>query len=200
VYVPGRAAAGTLVHPVLFWREFPMQALLKAVVAGLLMVPGATSVPSGRSAVAIDDAAIVGIFDAANTWDISTGTLASKKASRQDVKDLGAMLARDHKQVQQQARDLAAKLGVKPTPVPADFALKKDYEATMKKLGSLKGAAFDKAFLEHEVAYHQAVIDAVKTTFLPAIKNAELKAFVEKVAPAFEAHRVAAANLLAKLQ
>jgi len=176
-----------------------MYALLNAVVAALVMVPGPPAGPSGKSAVAIDDAAIVGIFDAANTWDIATGSLAASKGSRQDVKDLGAMLARDHKAVQKQGRDLAAKLGVKPTPVAADFALKKDYEETMKKLGGLKGIAFDKAFLEHEVAYHQAVIDAVKTTFLPAIKNAELKAFVEKVAPAFEAHRVAAANLLAKL-
>ena len=58
----------------------------------------------------------------------------------------------------------------------------------MKKLQGLSGPAFDKAFLEHEVAYHKAVVDAVTTTLLPAIKNAELKAFVEKVAPAFVAH------------
>ena len=178
-----------------------MQLLLKAFVAGLTVLTSvAATVPPGRVAPAIDDAAIVGIFDAANTWDISTGSLAEKKALRKDVKDFGAMLARDHKAVQQQGRDLATKLGVKPTPVAADFALKKDYAETMKKLNGLHGAAFDKAFLEHEVAYHQAVIDAVKGTFLPAIKNAELKAFVEKVAPAFEAHRQAAASLLKTIQ
>ncbi len=48
------------------------------------------------------------------------------------------------------------------------------------------------------MAYHKAVLDAVTTTFLPAIKNAELKAFVEKVAPAFHAHMLAAENLLKK--
>jgi hypothetical protein len=32
------------------------------------------------------------------------------------------------------------------------------------------------------------VIDAVTKTLLPAIQNAELKAFVAKIAPAFQAH------------
>ncbi len=147
---------------------------------------------------AIDDAAIVGIFDAANTWDISTGSLAVKKASRADVKSLGAMLARDHEAVRTQGRELAAKLGVTPTPVGKDFALLQTYEATLKKLNGLSGAEFDRAFLEYEVAYHKAVIDAVTNAFLPAIQNAELKAFVVKIAPAFQAHMLAAQQLLDK--
>ncbi|HEY7569611.1 MAG TPA: DUF4142 domain-containing protein [Gemmatimonadaceae bacterium] len=146
----------------------------------------------------IDDAAIVGIFDAANTWDISTGSLAARKASRAEVRELGAMLARDHEAVRKQGRELAAKLAVTPTPIAKDFPLLKNYEATLKKLNGLSGAEFDKAFLEYEVAYHKAVIDAVTNTFLPAIQNAELKAFVVKVAPAFEAHMLAAQQLLDK--
>jgi len=146
----------------------------------------------------LTDAGIVGIFDAANTWDINTGTLASKKAMRADVRAFGAMLARDHAGVQEQARALAKKLGVTPTPVPADFPLLLDYNATMKSLDGLSGAAFDNAFLAHEIAYHKAVINAVNTQFLPAIKNAELKKFVEQIAPAFQAHLAAAENLQAK--
>jgi putative membrane protein len=166
--------------------------LLSAFVPTLVLAQGRAAAP------ALDDAAIVGIFDIANTWDIATGTLASTRATRQDVKDFGAMLARDHKMVQQQGRDLAAKLKVTPTPVAADFPLKVAHEAAMKKLQGLSGAAFDKAFLEHEVAYHKAVVDAVTTTLLPAIRHAEVKAFVEKVAPAFVAHMQAAEQLLKK--
>ncbi|MGQ0640453.1 MAG: DUF4142 domain-containing protein [Gemmatimonadaceae bacterium] len=162
-----------------------------------LMLP-LTLFAQGGTSTAIDDAAIVGIFDAANTWDIATGNLAAKKATRADVKEFGAMLARDHEQVRQQGRDLAKKLGVTPTAVAKDFALLKNHEDAMKKLNGLTGAAFDRAFLEHEVAYHKAVIDAVTTTFLPAIQNAELKAFVQKVAPAFQAHMLAAEQLLKK--
>jgi putative membrane protein len=163
-----------------------------------LMAALPLTVPAQAAKTKLDDAAIVGIFDAANTWDISTGTLATKKGTRQDVKDFGAQLARDHKSVQQQGRDLAKKLGVTPTPVAKDFALLKDYNDTMKKLAGLKGAEFDKAFLEHEVAYHKAVIDAVTNSFIPAIQNAELKTFVQKVAPAFVAHMKMAENLLTK--
>jgi putative membrane protein len=168
------------------------------LTAGALLAALPFAAPARGPNARLDDAAIVGIFDAANTWDISTGTLASTNATRQDVKDFGAQLARDHKSVQQQGRDLAKKLGVTPTPVAKDFALKKDYEDTMKKLRSLKGADFDRAFLEHEVAYHKAVIDAVTNQFVPAIQNAELKAFILKVAPAFDAHLKMAENLLKK--
>jgi len=146
----------------------------------------------------LDDPTIVAIFDAANTWDIQTGELAAKKGSTKEIRDFGAMLARDHKNVRQQGRDLAKKLNVTPTP-PKDFAMTKDHEAAMKNLESLKGKEFDKAFLQHEVNYHKAVIDAVTTTLLPALQNAEVKDLVTKVAPAFKAHEDAAQNMLNKI-
>lgn len=65
----------------------------------------------------------------------------------------------------------------------------------MQRLTNLEGPAFDHAFLQHEAAFHAAVIDAVATTLLPAIRNAELKALVVQVAPAFQAHMLAARNL-----
>jgi putative membrane protein len=68
----------------------------------------------------------------------------------------------------------------------------------VKKLNSLSGKDFDKAFLQHEVDYHKAVIDAVTTTLLPAVQNQEVKDLVTKVAPAFTAHMQAAQNLLNK--
>jgi putative membrane protein len=172
--------------------------LIRSMLAISAFAPALELAQGGPPAAVIDDAAIAGIFDIANTWDIATGSLAATKAMRQDVKDFGAMLARDHRNVQQQGRDLAAKLKVTPAPVAVDFPLRVAHEAAMKKLQGLSGPAFDKAFLEHEVAYHKAVIDAVTTTLLPAIKNAELRAFVEMVAPAFVAHMQAADALLKK--
>lgn len=175
-----------------------MRMTLRALVAVTAFVPATVVAQAKPAAPAIDDAAIVGIFDIANTWDVETGSLAATKATRQAVKDFGAMLARDHKTLQGQGRDLAAKLKVTPAPVPNDFPLKVSHEVAMKTLQGLSGPAFDKAFLEHEVAYHKAVVDAVTNTLLPAIKNAELKAFVEKVAPAFVGHMKAAEALLKK--
>jgi len=158
----------------------------------------ATSSGAHAQGAALDDATIVAIFDAANTADVETGALAEKRASTKELRDFGAMLARDHKMVRQQGRDLAAKLGVTPTP-PKDDQGARDHAAAMARLRTLEGAEFDRAFLQHEIAFHQAVIDAINGTLLPAIQNEELKALVEKVAPAFQAHTQMAQELQKKI-
>ncbi len=145
-------------------------------------------------AAALDDPTIVAIFDAANAADIETGQLAAERGQSKEVREFGAMLARDHKHVRQMGRDLAAKLGVTPTP-PADDAGAKAHAAAMATLRAKRGADFDRAFLQHEAAFHKSVIDAVNATLLPAIKNAELRSLVVTVAPAFQAHMIAAQNL-----
>jgi putative membrane protein len=161
--------------------------MLYPLLAGLSLLAHPGPVTPKAAPQAMNDATIVAIFDAANTFDIETGTLGSQKGSSKEVKAVGASLVRDHSAVRQQGRDLAKKLGVTPTP-PAVNPFAAQHAKAMSELKAAKGPAFDRAFLDHEIAYHQAVIDAVTKTLLPAIQNAELKAFVEKVAPAFQAH------------
>lgn len=150
------------------------------------------------AAAALDDPTIVAIFDEANTADIETGRLAAARGASREVRDFGAMLERDHTHVRQLGRDLAKKLGVTPTPPQPDQGAR-DHAAAMKQLRALHGQAFDRAFLQHEVDFHAAVIDAVQKTLLPAIQNPELKKLVTEVAPAFQAHMMAARNLQQKL-
>ncbi len=93
-----------------------------------------SSCPRHAAGQALDDPTIVAIFDAANTADIETGTLAAKRAQSKDVRDYGAMIAHDHEAVRQMGRDLAKKLGVTPTP-PAGDASAKTQAETMAALG-----------------------------------------------------------------
>jgi len=79
-------------------------------------------------------------------------------------------------------------LGVKPEDNATAQSLKSGGADNVKALSSLSGAAFDKAYIDHEVAYHQQVLDAVDKTLIPSAQNAELKALLEKVRPAFVAH------------
>lgn len=158
---------------------------------------GPVAAAYAQNAQGPDDPTIVAIFDAANTADIETGQLAAQRGGTEKIRAFGAMLANDHAQVRQLGRDLAKKLGVTPTP-PKDRASADAHAAAMKRLRALSGKAFDRAFLEHEIAFHGAVVDAVTTTLLPAIDNAELKALVEKVAPAFVAHQKTAEKLLSE--
>jgi len=161
--------------------------------------PAVAAAASHAAAAPLDDATIVAIFDAANTWDINLGQLALKKSQNKDVRTFADMMVRDHSAARQLGRDLATKLKVTPTPPGKDFALYKDYVATTAKLNGLQGAAFDKAYIAHEAWYHQAVIDAVTTTLLPATKNAELKDLEVKVAPNFQAHLASAKDIQQKL-
>ncbi|HEV2017682.1 MAG TPA: DUF4142 domain-containing protein [Gemmatimonadaceae bacterium] len=143
----------------------------------------------------LDDPTIVAIFDAANTYDMETGSLAVRKGHSRAVRDFGGMLVRDHRDVRAQGRALAKSLHVTPTP-PKDFALAKAHFSAMRSLRAAKGKKFDRAFLQHEVDYHNAVIDAVTKTLLPATQNAQVKDLETKVAPAFVAHRDRAQSLL----
>jgi putative membrane protein len=162
-----------------------------AVAFGLPVV----AARSQSGAPKLDDPTIVAIFGAANTYDMETGSLAVNKGHSKAVRDFGAMLVRDHRNVRQQGRDLAKSLKVTPTP-PRDLPLAKAHVAAMRNLRGLHGSAFDRAFLKHEVDFHNAVIDAVTNTLLPATQNAQVKDLETKVAPAFVAHRDMAQRLL----
>ena len=156
--------------------------------------------PAASAKPALDDPTIVAIFDAANTWDIEAAHVALKKSHNKDVRSFARMMAHDHQAVRKMGRDLAKKLNVTPTPPGKDFALYQAHVAAMKTLRATKrGAAFDKAYIDNEVAYHQAVIDAVTTTLLPATQNAELKNLETTVAPNFQAHLLAAKKLQGEL-
>src|SRR5215213_9496680 len=112
----------------MMWKSLASAVLVSSAV----LLTAATSGRSARNA-ALDDPTIVAIFDAANTADIETGALAAKKGSTKEIREFGEMLMRDHKAVRQQGRDLAAKLGVTPTP-PADDAGAKAHAQAMKDL------------------------------------------------------------------
>jgi putative membrane protein len=106
----------------------------------------------------------------------------------------------DHTGVNKQAVDLATKLKVTPEDNPTSQGLKSGGDENVKNLKGLKGAAFDKAYIDHEVAYHQAVLDAVDKTLIPGAKNEELKALLVKVRPAFVAHLEHAKHLQSTLK
>jgi putative membrane protein len=169
-----------------------------AAATALALAPMAFAQPAAAQAAKLDDPTIVAIFDAANSWDMETGALAEKKGTTKEVRDYGEMIARDHKAVRQMGRDLAARLGVTPTP-PKNFGMAKDHATAVSNLKAANGRAFDRAFLQHEVAFHKAVIDAMNTTLLPSLRNEEVKNLVKKVEPAFNAHMMAAQNLLDKM-
>ena len=157
--------------------------LSTVVIAGLFLAPAAS-----LSAQGINDAQIASIVVTANQVDIDAGKLATTQASSPEVKKFGQQMVTDHTGVNKQATELVTKLKVTPQDNPTSASLKSGGAENVANLKKLKGAAFDKAYVDHEVAYHQQVIDALDKTLIPNASNAELKALLVKVRPAFVAH------------
>jgi putative membrane protein len=88
---------------------------------------------------------------------------------------------------------------VKPEPNATSDSLKKGGDENLANLKKMKGTAFDKAYIDHEVEYHQTVLDAVDKTLIPSAKNEELKALLVKVRPTFVAHLDHAKQLQSQL-
>ncbi|MEO8542039.1 MAG: DUF4142 domain-containing protein [Burkholderiaceae bacterium] len=154
---------------------------------------------AGAYAQVPSDAQIASIVVTANQVDIDAGKLAESKAHDKDVKAFGKQMVVDHSGVNKQAVALVTKLKVKPEDNPTSQALKKAGAENLKALKALKGPAFDKAYVDHEVAYHEQVIDAIDKTLIPNAQNAELKALLVAVRPAFVGHLEHAKMIQAQL-
>ena len=152
-------------------------------IAGLLVVS-----VTGASAQGPTDAQIAHIVVTANQVDIDAGKLAASMGTNADVKKFGQQMVTDHTGVNKQATELVTKLKVTPEDNPTSQSLKAGGEKNLANLKTLKGAAFDKAYIDNEVAYHEAVIVVIDKTLIPGAQNAELKALLVKVRPAFVAH------------
>ena len=153
----------------------------------------------GAQAQAPTDPQIVGIVVAANQIDINAGKLALDRSHDAQVRQFAQEMVNDHTSVQKSVFALGAKLHVTPADSPTEESLKKGAAESEAHLKTLHGAAFDRAYIDHEVAYHKQVIDAVKTTLIPNAKNAELKSALESTAPMFQGHLEHAEQIQSKL-
>jgi len=145
------------------------------------------------------DPQIAAIVVTANQVDVDAGNLALKQAQSREVKDFAQLMVTDHSGVNKSASDLVQRLHVTPENSPTSESLQKGGNANLAALRKVSGATFDKNYIDHEVTYHQAVLDAVDKTLIPSAHNAELKALLVKVRPAFVSHLEMAKQLQSKL-
>lgn len=149
-----------------------------------VFVLAATAVP----AQALTDAQIASIVVTANQVDVEAGRLAASEGATEAVREFGELMVSDHTGVNRAAVELVTRLGVTPEDNPTSRDLKAAGERNLAKLETLNGLAFDEAYIDHEVAYHEQVIDALDRTLIPNAQNEELKALLVEVRPAFVAH------------
>ena len=170
-----------------------MKALITVAAASLALLA------ANALAQSPNDAQIASIVVTANQVDIDAGKLAESKGSNAEVKAFGKQMVTDHSGVNKQAVALVTKLKVAPEDNATSKSLKAGGAENVKKLEKLSGPGFDRAYIDNEVTYHQAVLDAVDKTLIPSAQNAELKALLAAVRPAFVAHLEHAKSLQASL-
>jgi putative membrane protein len=164
-------------------------------------VAAANAAPAGSTtsaAPALTDANIVAILDEANMADSATGSVAATKGTNSEVKTFGRDMMRDHHALRQMGQDLAKKLNVTPQ-MPSDNNSEAQDKAWVDSLQSMpKGAAWDKAYIDHEVAMHTQVLATLHTAE-GAAQNAELKSLITKAIPTIESHLKKAQDIQSKL-
>ncbi|HEY5947583.1 MAG TPA: DUF4142 domain-containing protein [Kofleriaceae bacterium] len=162
--------------------------------------PAQVTPPEGSAAAAtLTDPQIAAIVVSANQVDIDAGQLALKKSKNEEVKKFAQQMVTDHTAVNKAAVDLVTKLKVTPVESDASRGLVSGGAETRAKLEKLDGDAFDRAYVDNEVAYHQAVIGVLDSQLIPSASNTELKNTLVGVKPAFDAHLQHALHIQAAL-
>ena len=151
---------------------------------------GATAAVLAATARAdtLGDAQVLGIYIQVNGFDIDTALLGRSQGASEAVRRLAEHVAADHLGVRQAIYSIAERCGVSPVLPVESNAAAVEHDKALAKLLSLRGAEFDSAYVEHEVAFHRAAIDAVKNALLPSAKCPDLQAHFKSVLPAFEHH------------
>ncbi len=136
---------------------------------------------------ALTDPNIVYILDQASASDSARGALAETKGTNKDVKDFGRMMMGEHHGLRVAGLDLAKKLAVTPMAPAGDQSEAMAAQEMSLLESTAKGAAWDKAYIDYEVTYHQAVLETA-TKALGLAQNQELKDLISTAAPVLQRH------------
>jgi putative membrane protein len=148
----------------------------------------------------LTDPQIAHIAYTAGIIDVAAAKQALTKASNKQVKAFAEDMVRDHEAVNKQALDLVKKLKVAPEDNDTSKALSKQAADKLAELGKLSGAAFDKAYIANEVAYHKTVDGALETQLIPSATNPELKSLLQTGLKIFQGHEQHAEHVAASLK
>ena len=161
----------------------------KLVLCGasaLLMLSGPAV---AQNAAAPNDAQIAHIAYTAGQLDVEAGKQALAKSHNKAVRSFAETMVRDHGAVNEQALALVKKLHVIPQDNTTSEALTKQAGEKARELGKLSGDAFDRAYIQNEVAFHRTVNGALSSSLIPSAHNAELKALLETGLALFQEHQ-----------
>jgi putative membrane protein len=147
----------------------------------------AGAVNESATAPALSDAEIVGKLDAINVADSAHGRVASTKATSSDVKQYGQMMMGEHHALRVEGQKLATAQNITPAIPAGDNSVAQADEHLNTLNSTAKGAAWDKAYIDHEVMMHEQALQFAQQS-AQSTQNAELRALLEKGTPVIQKH------------
>ena len=169
------------------------------LLSAFLAITVSTALPAQSAAPDLSDPEVAHVAVTANSIDIELAKLAQSRTGSRAVKQFATTMITDHSAVNAQASALATRLAVTPKHNAVSQSLLEGASEARAAIEPLKGKAFDKAYIDREVAYHQAVLDALDQLLIPTTSNAELKQLLVDVRPAIAAHLAHARKLQSTL-
>ncbi|WP_413288470.1 DUF4142 domain-containing protein [Bdellovibrio sp. HCB337] len=140
---------------------------------------GATANAQAPQTPTLTDAHIVEIMKVANEGEADLGKAAKSRAENKDVKDFAKMMVDQHKKSEKEVKNVAKKANVKAADNATADSLKKDIDTQEDTLKKLKGAEFDKAYIQQQISMHEQLLKDLNDKYIPAAQSAELKAYLE---------------------
>jgi putative membrane protein len=170
---------------------------LSAAIAAICLLSGTVL---AQGAAKPTDPQIAHIAYTAGQLDITAAKQALSKSKNKEVLAFAQDMMRDHEAVNKQALDLVKKLNVTPADNDTSRALSKQAADKQVELAKLNGAAYDKAYVANEIAYHKTVNGALETLLIPSASNAELKSLLQTGLKIFQGHQQHAEHVAAELK
>ena len=165
-----------------------LKSIALVVTTAVLAVFTTAHAQTSGAAAPPNDAQIAQIVLTADTVDVDYGKLAMEKTKNAEVKAFAETMIRDHTAVNDKAAALAKKISLTPEASETSKSLETNGHKELATLKAMHGAEFDKAYVDNEVSYHEAVIGVLDKTLIPNAKNADLKALLESGKPIFVSH------------
>lgn len=124
----------------------------------------------------------------ASDIDIAYAHLALALSTDAAVRNFAQRMIDDHGTINGRVYALAKKLGVTAQDNALSRSLRADARGIVDELSGLRGRAFDRRYLENELAYHEVVNGAVANAFIPNARNAEVRKLFEEALIVFRGH------------
>jgi putative membrane protein len=139
----------------------PFGLIAAAAVVGFIS-GGCAFLQQTLPGVTLSDSNVISVLDSLDEGEIEAARLARDKASAPEVQAFAGRVLNEHRDLAEANGRLAAQLSVQPKPPALVNQLNAAHERAMRRLRSISGPAFDRAYVAHEIKQHVMALNFVE--------------------------------------